>query len=572
MKALILAAGFGTRLRPYTEHTPKPLFPIVGRPLLDVTIQNLQDAGCTEIMVNTHHLHEKIESFISNQNYSIPVHIQFEHDILGTGGAIKNLAHFWDNKPFIVINSDIVTDINIKKVYEFHMSRKCSATLVLHDYPEFNNVLVHKDRSIVGFHYIEENIDQRNTKRLAFTGIQVLDASVLNYIPKNTFFSSIDAYRKMITTGLEVNAFISEKHYWQDIGSPEQYIKVIYDKSAPNAFCKALPDQSSEILMYLENDKIEKTKLKGDGSDRSWYRLTLNKLSLIMVKHGIQHQKTISEFDSFISIGNHLNQKGIPVPPVYYSDRYSGLAFLEDLGDVHLQTVVENCNTKKEVIECYKSIINLLIQLSIDGEDGFDKKWAYQTKAYDKNVIIDFECRYFINAFVNRYLGMDICFEDVEDDFLMLAEKTLAFAVNGFMHRDMQSRNIMVKNKKFYFIDFQGGRLGPLQYDLASLLIDPYVKLSESIQDELLIYCFNELSRVRQIDKKRFFSGYAYCAITRNLQMLGAFGYLSREKGKVNFEKYIPSAIVTLNHSLKRLKGGKLTKLGSLVEKIVSMF
>ena len=100
MKALILAAGYGTRLRPYTDFTPKPLFTIDGRPLLDILITQLIEAGCSGIIINTHHLHQKIEAFIAEQNYAVPVHLRHETRILGTGGAIKNVSDFWDDKPF----------------------------------------------------------------------------------------------------------------------------------------------------------------------------------------------------------------------------------------------------------------------------------------------------------------------------------------------------------------------------------------------------------------------------------------------------------------------------------------
>ena len=109
MKALILAAGYGTRLRPYTEKIPKPLFPIDGRPLLDIHIRRLYNAGCRAIVVNTHHLHGQIAEFIKAQSYPIPIEISHEPEILGTGGAIKNIAAFWDNHPFMVVNSDVAT-------------------------------------------------------------------------------------------------------------------------------------------------------------------------------------------------------------------------------------------------------------------------------------------------------------------------------------------------------------------------------------------------------------------------------------------------------------------------------
>jgi len=117
MKAMVLAAGFGTRLLPYTQDIPKPLFPLAGQPLLDIAIKNLIRAGCDAIIVNTHHLHEQIESFIEAQAYAIPVNTCYEPTILGTGGGIKNVANFWDSRPFMVINGDIYSTIDLKEVY-----------------------------------------------------------------------------------------------------------------------------------------------------------------------------------------------------------------------------------------------------------------------------------------------------------------------------------------------------------------------------------------------------------------------------------------------------------------------
>jgi aminoglycoside/choline kinase family phosphotransferase len=136
------------------------------------------------------------------------------------------------------------------------------------------------------------------------------------------------------------------------------------------------------------------------------------------------------------------------------------------------------------------------------------------------------------------------------------------------MHRDLQSRNIMVKNHRFYFIDFQGGRLGPIQYDLASLLIDPYVNLSRPVQEILLEFAVKTLSPVIRIDPDKFLFCYQYCAVTRNLQILGAFGFLSRIKKKTYFEKYIPNAINTLKHNLSSFGDTEFPNLTSIVKEI----
>ena len=142
MKAMILAAGLGTRLLPHTRHTPKPLFTLNRRPMLALIIERLQRAGCTAIIINTHHLHEQIEAFADGLDLSIPVTLRHEPEILGTGGGIRNTADLWSDAPLLVINADIVSDIDFARVYRFHLDHGCPVTMVMHDYPKFNMVSV----------------------------------------------------------------------------------------------------------------------------------------------------------------------------------------------------------------------------------------------------------------------------------------------------------------------------------------------------------------------------------------------------------------------------------------------
>jgi len=561
MKALILAAGLGTRLLPFTEKLPKALFPIAGHPLLDIMICRLRDAGCEAVIVNTHHLHEKIAAFISQQEYEFPVYTRYEPEILGTGGAIKNAADFWDDRPFMVINSDIVTDIDLKAVYDFHLAHEYPVTMVLYDDPDFNSVSADKEGFVTGF--CENSAGGRaqvagcrlqgagDNLLLTFTGIQVLDPQVLDFIPEGVFSSSISAYKKLISEQRKVKAFVAENCSWKDVGTAERYRNAVLEKMVS----EIEKDSPSPLTPHL-------SPLQGDGSDRKWYRLTSGSQSFIVADHGISLQDTTSETDAFINIGKHLYNKGIPVPKIFVSDAFSGLVFLEDLGDVHLQTLVKNAENKETVLSYYKSVIDNLVKMSVLGAEGFDPVWTYQTPCYDKELILERECRYFVNAFLNGYLGMKAHFEDFEAEFVSLAEKALEFAVKGFMHRDMQSRNIMVKNGIFYFIDFQGGRIGPLQYDLASLLIDPYTALPFSMQTELRDYCIEKLSAYPslsdQTDPEQFRRGFDCCSVTRNLQILGAFGHLSRNRGKTYFEQYIPTAVKTLRHHLSAAEFPKL--------------
>jgi len=559
---MILAAGYGTRLRPYTDHTPKPLFSVAGRPLLDVTIEHLRQAGCRAVIVNTHHLHGQIEAFIGAQNYGIEVCTRHEPQILGTGGAIKNVADFWDDQPFTVINADIVADIDLAKVYDTHCRHRPVATLVLCDDPEFNSVAVDRNEWITGFHNPCRGGRQSSGSLLTFTGIQVLEPEVLNYIPPGKPYSSIDAFKQILADGKKLKAVVVSKDCWQDIGSPQRYRQAAINKAIPQAFKKAFGAPPGRPIRQL--------KLKGDGSQRHWYRLHSERHTLIMADHGIRESRMTSEVDAFVQLGRHLFHRGVPVPNIYFEDTFCGLVFLEDLGDVHLQQVVKSTAEPQAAVKLYQAVIDQIIRLSQQGAVEFDRNWTYQTTDYDQKLILEKECRYFLDAFVNGYLGFDIQFEDLAPDFISLADKALQHANKGFMHRDMQSRNIMVKDQRIFFIDFQGGRIGPLQYDLASLLIDPYVDLPPGIQAPLVEYCINRLAAVTTVDPAKFRTCYHYCTLTRNLQILGAFAYLSRVKGKKQFENYIPSAIRTLKDNLSRNGQDEFPQLTRMVEKVYS--
>jgi aminoglycoside/choline kinase family phosphotransferase/dTDP-glucose pyrophosphorylase len=560
MKAMILAAGYGTRLRPYTNHTPKPLFSIAGRPLLDVIISQLQKAGCRAVIVNTHHLHDQIETFIAAQNYGIVVHTRYEPQILGTGGAIKNVADFWDDQPFMVINADIVADIDLAKVYDMHYRHRPVSTLVLCDDPEFNSVAVDRKEWITGFCNPSRGVRQSSGRLLTFTGVQVLEPEVLNYIPPDIPYSSIDAFKRILADGKKLRAVVVPKGCWQDIGSANRYRQAAINKAIPEAYKQAFGASPGRPVRRL--------KLKGDGSQRHWYRLQSERHTLIMADHGIRESRMTSEVDAFVQLGRHLFRRGVPVPNIYFDDTFCGLVFLEDLGDVHLQQIVRSAEEPRAVVKLYQAVIDQMIRLSRQGAVEFDRNWTYQTTDYDQDLILQKECRYFLDAFVNGYLGFDIQFEDLAPDFISLAEKALQHSSRGFMHRDMQSRNIMVKDRRIFFIDFQGGRLGPLQYDLASLLIDPYVELSPGIQTPLVDYCINRLAAETAVDPAKFRTCYHYCTLTRNLQILAAFAYLSRVRGKKQFENYIPSAVRTLKANLSRHGQNEFPNLTRVVDAV----
>ena len=216
---MILAAGLATRLRPLTLSRPKILVPIQNRPLLLWLVEYLCSAGAEEVIVNAYHLSEQLVDYVEREDFPIPVSVRVEETLLGTGGGISNVADFWDERSFVVINGDILTSIDLREIVSNHERSGAAVTLVLKDEPRFNRVQVADDGSIHSF-------SGGPKKGLAFTGIQIIDPKVLAAIPPDIPTSVIDCYLQLISTGEKVMAHVVEEQYWRELGSLEGYLQV----------------------------------------------------------------------------------------------------------------------------------------------------------------------------------------------------------------------------------------------------------------------------------------------------------------------------------------------------------
>jgi len=218
MKAMILAAGFGTRLRPLTLKKSKALVPVGNRPLIDRTIDYLKAYGVREIVVNAHHHSEQLEDHLyGGRHPGIDVEVRREPEILGTGGGIRNTEGFWGSAPFLVVNGDILTDIDLAKAYEAHCRKRALATLVLHDQKAFNKIQIDAACNITEIPF------DTQPAGWAFTGIHVMDPEMLSHIPQGVHSDIMDAYRRLIAKGLPVKAYVSVGHLWRDVGTVESY-------------------------------------------------------------------------------------------------------------------------------------------------------------------------------------------------------------------------------------------------------------------------------------------------------------------------------------------------------------
>jgi mannose-1-phosphate guanylyltransferase len=214
MQAMLLAAGFGTRLRPYTSIRPKPLFPICNVPLLHILLDKLVEAGCERVVVNSHYLATQIAAAVANRPEVI---LQHELEVLGTGGGLrKALAHF-THGPVIVMNADLYHNIDLRSLLKAHATGSSAVTLALHDYPRFNTVRVQGNR-ICGF-----GKAAGDETLLAFTGIHVLDREVIAQIPPQKFFHIIDLYEQLAHVG-QIGFLRVDGCFWQDIGTPADYL------------------------------------------------------------------------------------------------------------------------------------------------------------------------------------------------------------------------------------------------------------------------------------------------------------------------------------------------------------
>ncbi len=320
-----------------------------------------------------------------------------------------------------------------------------------------------------------------------------------------------------------------------------------------------LPEEVLQLLRtknLLPRSTWQTTSLSGDGSTRRFYRIRgADSTSLLVVMPPAAAANTapsaagLAEARSAYLIGHHLHNKGVPIPKILAYEEECGIIVFEDLGDILFQQAIQKTADPRWIRDRYKEVVEILVHMQFAGSEGFDPDWCWDTPSYDRELMLTRESGYFLREFCIRYLGNNRLASGLDEEFQALAERAAREPAIFFLHRDFQSRNLMLQKNEIRIIDFQGGRLGPLGYDLAALLIDPYVGLSHHLQDELLAHYIKQVEPFG-IQGQRFAAGYFYLALQRNLQTLGAFGYLSKVKGKPFFRQFIRPALVSLQERL----------------------
>lgn len=201
--------------------------------------------------------------------------------------------------------------------------------------------------------------------------------------------------------------------------------------------------------------------IPADGSDRRFFRLSRGHLTRICLYHPHPPGGAITENDSYFFIGRHLRQQGVPVPAILTYCREEGWFLLEDLGSTSLQEVYQRLPGPQDQESLYQRALALLLNLQLAGSQGFSPKWCFDTPCYDVELAYTRECQYFQQAFLQGYLGWPNPPVGLEEDFAHLLEQALASSEQVVIHRDFQSRNLLVQADRLGLIDFQGARLGP---------------------------------------------------------------------------------------------------------------
>lgn len=232
MRAMIMAAGLGERMRPISERRPKPLLPVLGRPLIDYVIDQLRAVSIREIGINIHHLAFRIAAHLSREeNRTLELVFSHEQVIRGTGGGMAGLRDFLSGpEPFIVHNGDVFSTIPLQEVLDFHKQKAPLVTMVLVDNPRINTVTVTPEgivTDISGHHSAcRIGID----RSLTFTGISVVDPAVLDRIPDTLHSNIIDTYLPLIESKPgSICGYVPQHHYWIDVGTPAAYLQIHRD-------------------------------------------------------------------------------------------------------------------------------------------------------------------------------------------------------------------------------------------------------------------------------------------------------------------------------------------------------
>ncbi|MFH0843050.1 MAG: phosphotransferase [Bacteroidota bacterium] len=291
------------------------------------------------------------------------------------------------------------------------------------------------------------------------------------------------------------------------------------------------------------------TPLPRSGSDRRYFRIYDQGKTVIGA-----YNPNPEENDAFVGFTNHFIAQNLPVPEVfgYIPDKF--IYYLKDLGDTNLYTWLHNrqdiTDFSQETKDLYRKIIDHLIHFQTKGIQGLDLELCYPHRSFDRQSMM-WDMNYF-KYMLLKLLAVPFNERNLEHDFVAMSDYLLETGQDYFLYRDFQTANIMIVGGDPWFIDYQGGRKGAPQYDIASLLYDAKIPMKQENRDEILNYYIDEFCSVSHEDKEKFRGYYAGFSMIRVMQALGAFGFRGLYEQKPTFTESIVPGVNILIHIISQ--------------------
>jgi aminoglycoside/choline kinase family phosphotransferase len=287
------------------------------------------------------------------------------------------------------------------------------------------------------------------------------------------------------------------------------------------------------------------------GSGRKIIRLTNKKDRAIGILYGVREENA-----AFLEFSKHFRRHGLPVPEIYAEGLTHGAYLEEDLGDTTLFEFLSKNRTGEtiapEVVEAYRKVVAVLPRFQVEAGRDLNYEVCYPISSFDRQSIA-WDLNYFKYYFL-RLAGISFNEQALEDDFSRLTEFLLSAPRDYFLYRDFQSRNILLRNGDPYFVDYQGGRKGALQYDIASLLYDAKADLPPELRQQLLDHYLDRLAGFIPLDRETFLRHYYAYVYIRIMQALGAYGFRGFYERKVHFLQSVPYALKNLRWLLHHVR------------------
>jgi len=287
------------------------------------------------------------------------------------------------------------------------------------------------------------------------------------------------------------------------------------------------------------------------ASGRKIIRLANAELSAIGVLYGVREENA-----AFLEFSKHFRRHGLPVPEIYAEDLAHGAYLEEDLGDTTLFEFLSKNRSGEsiapQVVEAYRRVVSVLPRFQVEAARDLNYSVCYPNSSFDRQSIA-WDLNYFKYYFL-RLAGIPFNEQALEDDFHCLTEFLLSAPRDYFLYRDFQSRNILLRNGDPFFVDYQGGRKGALQYDIASLLYDAKADLPPELRQQLLDHYLDRLSSFIALDREAFLRHYYAFVYIRILQALGAYGFRGFYERKAHFLQSVPYALKNLRWLLHNVR------------------